>query len=216
MAELMVIKIKNPDKSGEFLVINASDFNKDEHELFEEGSEPEMAAADSAGPAQISPATIVGDNEVVLPRTPHPEGLIPPAEDFKPVPPKAKIGEVIGVNAGQEVRAAGEAADMVGALDATYGAVLKEDALKVSRPDQEPGALQASVAVGSPPERAESDKQASEQDAEASEFDPETADRASLFSFLREKDVEIGNRASDETLRERAKEVIEEEKSQSS
>ena len=215
MAELMIIKIKDPDRPGDFLVINASDFDKEEHEPFDEDSVPEFAPP-SRPPAQVSPATIVGDNEVVLPRTPHPLGLVPPAEDSKPVPPKAKIGEVVGVNAGQEVREAGESADMVGALDATFGAVPKEDALKVSRPDQEPGALQESVAVGSPQERAEAAEEASQQEAEAGEFDPETADRASLFSFLRDNDVEIGNRASDETLRERAKEVIEEEKSQSS
>jgi hypothetical protein len=221
MAELRVTKIKNPDKSGEFLIINATDFNEEEHELFEEGAEPFMAAPDSAPPAKISPATIVGDNEVVLPRTPHPLGLIPPAEDSRPVPPKAKIGDVVGYEAGHEVREAGEAANMVGALDETFGAVPKEEALKVSKPEQEPGAWQAETRIGSESERKEASEEAAKQEEQAAqsqsgEFDPETAERSELFAFLRERDVEIGNRASDETLRERAKEVIEEDKSQSS
>lgn len=215
MAETRIVKVKDPDKAGEYLIINATEYNEEQYQLFEEDTQPEMAPADGGQPAQISPATIVGDNQVVLPRTPHPEGLIPPAEDFKPVPPKAKIGEVVGVNAGQEVREAGESADMVGALDATFGAVRKEEALKVSKPEQEPGPPGGASVVGSPAERAQANEEASRQEAAASEFDPETADRAALFTFLRDKEVEIGNRASDETLRERAKEVIEEEKSSS-
>mgnify|MGYP001588323628 CR=1 FL=1 len=214
MAETSIVKIRDPDRSGEFLIINASDFDKEKQQLFDEEAVPEQAPADSRA-VLVSPATIVGDNEVVLPRVPHPEGLIPPAEDNKPVPPKAKIGEVVGFESGQEVRAPGESLNMIGALDATFGAVPKDEAFKVSKPEQEPGALQASVAVGSPQERAEANEEASQQEAEA-KFDPETATRGEMFEFLRGKGVEVGNRASDETLRERAAEVIEEEKSQSS
>lgn len=104
MASTTVLKIKDPDKKGDFLILDASEFDPEKHKLYSQEEEEAPAPAESSGPALISPATVVADNQVVIPRTPHPEGLIPPAADGKPVPPKAEIGPVIGVNAGQEVR----------------------------------------------------------------------------------------------------------------
>lgn len=209
MAALLTVKVKNPDKSGAYLIINQSDFDGEKHELFDENEQPQFAAADSAGPAKIGPATLVGDNEVVLPRVPHPEGLIPPAEDFKPVPPKAKVGEVIGYDAGHEVRAAGEAADMVGALDATFGAVRKEEAFKVSIPEQEPTvASVGSGPVGTLADREKAAEEAAKQkESQEGEIDPEAASRAEMFEYLRSQDIDVGNSTSTENLRQKVKDV---------
>lgn len=98
-------KIQDPDKAGDFLVINAADFDPKVHKEFvsEDGDEEPAKPLDIG---LVTPATLVGDGtEVVAPREPHPEGLVPPAENGRPVPPKEKIGPVVGMTGGQVVRA---------------------------------------------------------------------------------------------------------------
>ena len=211
MAATLTVKIKDPDRFGEYLIIDNSTFDPEKHELFDEEEGPQFAAEDSAGPARVGPATLVGDNEVVLPRVPHPEGLIPPAEDFKPVPPKAKVGEVTGYDAGHEVRAAGESANMVGALDATFGAVSKEEAFKVSIPEQEPGGVPGETQFGAPvgtlADREDASDEANKQKQEG-ELDPETASRAELLEYAEKHDIEVGDSIRTDHLRHKVQESL--------
>jgi hypothetical protein len=116
MPEVPTVRIKG-HKAGEYLIVNQSEFDPEKQKLFDPKEEPSSGAPDERPLGAISPATIVGDNEVVLPRRPHPDGLVPPAPDGRPPPPKAKVGSVVGMEGGHEVRSQGPALGKVGPTD---------------------------------------------------------------------------------------------------
>lgn len=90
---------------------------------------------------------------------------------------------------------------------ARLGVVLQEGERETL--NQYQSALEAEVPAGSSP------VPAPEPSVTTDVFNPATAERPALFAYLRDKDIDVGNAASTQTLRERVYESMNEGKSQS-